>query len=67
MKLIFLLAAVLLSGCAILENRAACSPDGKRLYFLSMYTMVTGSPLGIASFVREEDSTVLCKPMVSDQ
>jgi hypothetical protein len=53
-----LLALFALSGCAQLsklENRVACTPDGKEMLYASMY-----GPIGIASRVDAKDAKALC-------
>jgi uncharacterized lipoprotein YajG len=59
--LAILAALVLLSGCSTLsqlENRVACTPDGKQMVYVSMY-----GPIGVASRISETDAQAICKPM----
>ena len=57
-KAVFLLA-LLLSGCETLgrgfENRIACSADGARGFFVSLYMRV-----GVASVLADDDTQVIC-------
>ncbi len=56
----FILAAVLLSGCATrpewLGNRLACSPTGHRAWIVSLW-----GPLGLASELDGADAQAICQ------
>lgn len=53
-RVVVLLAAALMSGCATFENSAWCSPDGKQMLFVSGY-----GRLGIAAKV--DNGAELCR------
>lgn len=57
-KAVLIFAMVPLAGCSslsTLENRVACTADGKEMLYASMY-----GPIGIASRVDEKDAKLLC-------
>ena len=57
MKSTIIIAALLLSGCGtMLENRVACTVDGKEAHFISKW-----GPTGIATKIADGDAKALCK------
>jgi hypothetical protein len=59
MKTMIVLAAMLLTGCSNtrwLENRVACTVDGKEAHVVSKW-----GPVGIAAQVAQADAQVLCR------
>lgn len=55
-KLLLVLPAILLAGCAHFDNRVACTVSNDKAFFVSEYLNV-----GIAATISEKDKAAICK------
>lgn len=59
---LILLSLLSLSACGSIpngtfDNRAACTMDGAKAYFLSLY-----GPVGVSAEISAKDAAVMCQP-----